>query len=239
MEVPDHFYRLAPFAAVYRAGTPALLYHRLGRGRMFTRQRGLTLPARVFARQLGELRAAAFRSAAPTAEPGETGRIWLTFDDGDASALAALDPLRTHGFQATQFLVAGRIGGTNDWDGTGAPLMDERQIREWLAAGHTIGSHSMTHARLPNLSAAAMREEIRASRRRLEDLFGRPVETFAYPWGDWDERVAGEVQAAGYRAAFTTIPGVNGSAANVFALQRDTVWCAWRRPRELWFALTS
>src|SRR4051794_28894114 len=90
MTLPDHYCQLAPFAAAFGQGTPALLYHRLGRAPLFTRQRGLTLPTRVFTRQLAELKAAGFKSA----------DIWLTFDDGDASTLAALEPLRTHGFQA-------------------------------------------------------------------------------------------------------------------------------------------
>ncbi len=229
MTLPDHYCQLAPFASAFRQGTPALLYHRLGRGPLFTRQRGLTLPTRVFARQLAELKAAGFKSA----------DIWLTFDDGDASTLAALDPLRDHDFQAIQFLVADRIGKANDWDNTGAPLMNESQVREWLAAGHMIGSHSMTHARLTSLSPEAAREEICASRARLEDLFGVPVEAFAYPWGDWNQRVADEVASTGYRRAFTIEKGVNDASADFFALRRNCVWCAWRQPGDLWFALTA
>jgi peptidoglycan/xylan/chitin deacetylase (PgdA/CDA1 family) len=239
MELPDHYCRLAPFAAAFSQGTPALLYHRLGRGPFFTQRRGLTLPIRVFSRQLAELQAAGFRSATLDDAPGAPGRIWLTFDDGDASALAAIESLGTHGFRATQFLVASRIGGVNDWDRTGAPLMSEAQVRKWLAAGHAIGSHSMTHARLTSLPPAAAHEEIHASRRRLEDFFGVEVQMFAYPWGEWNARLADDVTAAGYRAAFTTDAGINSRATNAFAMHRHSVWCAWRRPRELWFALTS
>ncbi len=32
----------------------------------------------------------------------------------------------------------------NDWDRTGAPLMDAVPVREWLAAGHSIGSDDLT-----------------------------------------------------------------------------------------------
>lgn len=229
MTLPDHYCQLAPFAAAFRQGTPALLYHRLGSVALLARRRGLTLPTRVFARQLAELKAAGFTS----------GNLRLTFDDGDASTLAALEPLRTHGFRATQFLVADRLGRTNDWDATGAPLMDHFQVREWLAAGHAIGSHSLTHARLSALSPAAAREEIHASRHRLEDLFGVSVDAFAYPWGEWNQHLAGEVAAAGYRRAYTTEAGVNDAATPPFALRRHCVWCAWRRPSELWFVLTA
>lgn len=239
MEVADHYCQLASFAGSFRQGTPALLYHRLGCGPLLTKRRGLTLSVRVFGRQLGELRAAGFRAATLDDTPGVHDRIWLTFDDGDASSLAAIEPLRAHGFHAIQFLVADRLGGVNDWDRTGAPLMTEEQVRTWLAAGHAIGSHSLTHARLTSLSPAMAREEIHASRRRLEDLFQVEVRLFAYPWGQWDARLADEVAAAGYSAAFTSSPGINTAQTNAFALHRHSVWCAWRRPRELWFRLTS
>ena len=94
MELPDHYCRLAPFAAAYRQGTPALLYHRLGQPPLFTKRRGLTLPTRVFARQIAEMQAAGLQSAPPGEAPGAPDKIWLTFDDGDVSSLAALEPLR-------------------------------------------------------------------------------------------------------------------------------------------------
>ena len=51
--------------------------------------------------------------------------------------------------------------------------MDEVQIQEWLAAGQRIGSHTCSHAHLPQLSEAAAREEISASRKKLEDSLWR------------------------------------------------------------------
>ena len=237
--LPDHYSELAPFAEEFRSGAPALLYHRLGRPALFTRHRGLTLPPRAFAEQLAELRAAGFRSARSTDEFGAPQSVWITFDDGDATSLAALEPLRAHEFRAVQFLVAAKLGGENDWDASRARLMNEAQAREWLAAGHIIGSHTLTHARLPTRTPEAAREEIAGSKRRLEDRFGVAVELFAYPWGEWNPRLADEVAAAGYRAAFTTQPGVNDAATPPFALRRRTVWRPLRRPRELWRALIS
>ena len=234
---PDHYCELAPFAEEFQRGTPALLYHRLGRTRLFQKRRGLTLSPGLFRRQLAELRAAGFAST--TTLPAFAKHVWITFDDGDASTLSALEPLRECGMQAVQFLVADRIGGVNDWDATGEPLMDEVQIREWLSAGHAIGSHTLTHARLNTLAPAAVREEIASSRAKLEDRFGVAVSLFAYPWGECDARLAAEVAAAGYTAAFTTERGVNTLTTSPFQLRRHTVWCALRKPRELWLALRS
>lgn len=239
MKMPDHYCELAPFAEAFRNGTPALLYHRLGQAAVLRRNRGLTLPLPLFRRQLAELRAAGFESAAGVDDIGTSNRILLTFDDGDATSLCALEPLQKHSFRAVQFLAAGMIGGVNDWDGTRAPLFDEAQVRDWLAAGNSIGSHTLTHARLTQLAPAEAREEIRASKRSLEDRFGVAVDLFAYPWGEWNEGLAEEVAASGYAAALTTLAGVNTKATPRMALRRETVWCSLRRPRELWLALTS
>ncbi|MGO8896901.1 MAG: polysaccharide deacetylase family protein [Isosphaeraceae bacterium] len=89
----------------------------------------------------------------------------LTFDDGFCNAFEkALEPLAQHRLRALQFLVADAIGKLNEWDiregEAPEPLMDAGQIRQWLQAGHGIGSHSLTHARLTRLSVRDAREEI-------------------------------------------------------------------------------
>ena len=101
-------------------------------------------------------------------------------------------------------------------------LMDTAQIQQWLRAGHSIGSHSLTHARLTRLSVRDAREEIFASKKKLEDTFCAAVEHFCYPYGDWSEPVRDLVIEAGYRTACTTQFGVNTPATPPFALRRIT-----------------
>jgi peptidoglycan/xylan/chitin deacetylase (PgdA/CDA1 family) len=135
-----------------------------------------------------------------------------------------LDTLAQYGFQAVQYIVADRIGGNNDWDTpmgeVSEPLMDRGQLWEWLAAGHLIGSHTLSHARLTEVTPAQAREEINASKKKLEDLLGRPVVHFCYPYGACNERVRDLVIEAGYRSACTTKFGLNGAATGPFELHR-------------------
>ena len=100
--------------------------------------------------------------------------------------------------------------------------MDAGQVREWLAAGHDIGSHTLTHPFLTRLSTAQAREEVTASRKKLEDLFSRPILHFCYPYGDWNEAVRDLVAAAGYKTACTTDAGVNTAAESPLSLKRFT-----------------
>lgn len=138
----------------------------------------------------------------------------LTFDDGYEDLFAELLPwLRQHRFTALVFLVADQIGGANVWDqrrGLRArQLLTLEQIREMHRSGVEFGSHTLTHPWLPGLSDEALEREVRGSKRKLEDLLGMEVTTFAYPYGGVDRRVRAAVARAGYKLAFTTLPGVN------------------------------
>ena len=229
--LPNYYSTLRQFREWFHTGVPILTYHKLGPRPPRARIKGLYLGAPLFARQLAELRAAGFESVrlGDVQRPagGRLPRVALTFDDGFANVLEhGLAPLAQNRFHAIQFLVAGQLGKTNEWDRASGeapePLMDVAQVREWLAAGHEIGSHSRTHPFLTRISQAQAREEISASKRHLEDLFGAPVEHFCYPSGDWNEAVRGLVIEAGYRTACTTTFGVNLADGDPFALKRIT-----------------
>ncbi len=86
--------------------------------------------------------------------------------------------------------------------------------------GHEIGSHSMSHALLPELDEHALRYEIGESRRIIEQNLGIGVFSFCYPNGDADGRVVEMVKNAGYTQAVTTRWGPNPEDRSVFELHR-------------------
>jgi len=227
--LPAYYSQLAPFRKLFERGNPILTYHKIGPRPPRPRMKGLYLSARLFRRQLEELRAAGFTSGSldACAGPRQERRLVITFDDGYVNVLRhTLQPLADTKFQAIQFLVADLLGKCNEWDvplgETPEPMMDAAQVRDWLAAGHDIGSHTLTHPWLLSLAPAQVREEITASKKKLEDLFGRPIEHFCYPYGNWSEPVRDIVIAAGYRSAVTTDPGVNDAQTSPFSLKRFT-----------------
>jgi peptidoglycan/xylan/chitin deacetylase (PgdA/CDA1 family) len=207
------------------------MYHKIAPRPRRVRLKGLYVTIETFTRQLAELSEGGFVSCSP-AEACQDGpaapRAALTFDDGFRNVFQnAMAPLAQRRWRAMQFLVANCIGKLNEWDlrEGEAPelLMDAAEVREWLGAGHFIGSHSLTHARLTRLTLRDAREEIFASKKKLEDSFGVPVDHFCYPYGDLNEPVRELVVEAGYRAACTTQFGVNTPATPPFALHRITV----------------
>jgi peptidoglycan/xylan/chitin deacetylase (PgdA/CDA1 family) len=244
-KLPSYYTSLGPFAELFAEGVPMLMYHKLGPRPMGVRMRGLYVSRALFERQLAGLREAGFttgaygapvddirasrratrKSASPQGNAGK--RIVLTFDDGFSNVLThGLEPLARHGFRAIEFLVGNLLGGVNEWEiregEVREPLMDAGQVREWITAGHEIGSHTLTHPFLTRISPARAREEVLGSKKLLEDKFGVAIRHFCYPYGDWNPAVRDLVIEAGYATACTTEFGVNTGATPAFELKRIT-----------------
>jgi peptidoglycan/xylan/chitin deacetylase (PgdA/CDA1 family) len=87
--------------------------------------------------------------------------------------------------------------------------MGRAEIDELARNGFSFHSHSRSHADLTKLEHGALCEELAGSRRDLEDLLGRPVSFFAYPYGRYNSTVLQMTREVGYRAGFSVQPGFN------------------------------
>jgi peptidoglycan/xylan/chitin deacetylase (PgdA/CDA1 family) len=226
--LPEYFTELAPFADQFHEGRAILCYHKIATPPRRARIKGLYLDPNLFSRQMKELSASGFISEFPALPARqETHTLTITFDDGFLNNLTEAAPrMQKYNIRAINYLVADRIGQTSDWEGKEGgeadPLMNESQIREWLLAGHWIGAHTCTHPRLSLLSRDQAKEEIFASKKKLEDLFGLPVEHFAYPFGDYNETTVELVREAGFKTACTMHRGINLPDTSGFELKRWT-----------------
>jgi peptidoglycan/xylan/chitin deacetylase (PgdA/CDA1 family) len=216
--LPTSFDSLDPFHEFFTTGVPVLMYHKVAKRPRGVRLKGLYVTPDQFERHVRELKEGGFRSVTLSDIVKQNGdgskRVVFTFDDGFRSVLENAGPaLCSNGFRAIQFLVPNFLGKINEWDvregEVPEPIMDIAQVREWLAAGHEIGSHSMTHASLTRLSVRDAREEIFSSKKKLEDLFSIPARHFCYPYGNWNDAIRDLVIEAGYETACTTRFGIN------------------------------
>lgn len=160
------------------------------------------------------------------------GPIAVTFDDGYESVYTdAFPELEARRTTATVFPVVAAIGSTNTWDVRlslrRARHLSWAQVEELAGRGIEFGSHTLTHRDLTALGDVALREELRASKRMLEDHTGRPVETIAYPFGKCDERVEDAALEAGYAGGFTSSPPDlrHGWPGSLMAVGRMSVYC--------------
>ena len=80
-------------------------------------------------------------------------------------------------------------------------------VREMIANGWEIDSHTINHPSLTSIDDAQLRYELEASKARLKTAFGLTVNFFCYPAGAYDRHVIAAVKRAGYLAATTTDEG--------------------------------
>jgi peptidoglycan/xylan/chitin deacetylase (PgdA/CDA1 family) len=178
--------------AATTARIPILAYHSIDGGAS-----PMSMPAARFREHMQSLHDEGWRTLSLAdllnghvlgAWPGRS--VVLTFDDGIANVGEhALPLLARFGFSAILFAVSARLGGATDWPGwpSNVPtqrLLDAPAFRDAADSGVEIGAHSVSHPRLSRLSPEAAEREIVDSQARLEDVIGRPVRCFAYPFGD-------------------------------------------------------
>lgn len=138
--------------------------------------------------------------------------IAVTVDDGRSGALSwLLHSAPDLGLSATVFIVPGWID-----DPAGMPDAERySEFGTWdevallLDAGHSVGSHSQTHVRLPGLAEDALRYELRHSRTRIMRRAGIAARHFAAPYGRIDSLVVEAALDAGYATVGSTVPGLN------------------------------
>jgi len=168
----------------------------------------------------------------------------VTFDDGFKNC-------RTNGLAIlvekdvpAAFFLATRYIGTRpetDWDvlrgfyGGGGPvveLLDWDDCRTMIAAGMTIGSHTVNHVRLVDLDDEEAAKEFAGSKRAIEAETDQACVHFCCPWGrpgvHFDtERDPELARRAGYRSFLTTVRGGNSAGDSPMAVRHDHLLAGW------------
>lgn len=145
--------------------------------------------------------------------------IVITLDDGWKSVYTDAYPvLKEFGFPFTIYLYKNYVDG-------GGKALTTRMIKEMMANGATIGSHSTTHPfpqtvkkyrkAGPEAYDKFLDKEMAESKRFLEEKFKIVANTFAYPGGYFTEEMLTKANEVGYTHLFTVQPGkVKRSLAN-------------------------
>lgn len=195
---------------------PILVYHQISaappKGSPF---RSLYVAPEAFARQMAWLKLLGYTGLSMSAlQPYLLGHkrgkvVGITFDDGYRNNLThALPALVKQGFSSTCYAVSGLLGKTNIWDESQGiaqtPLMNEFEIRQWVAAGQEVGSHTRRHIDLTTHEDEACRVDLALGKSELEAVLGRPVDHFCYPFGRYGPSHMVMANQLGFVTATTT-----------------------------------
>jgi peptidoglycan/xylan/chitin deacetylase (PgdA/CDA1 family) len=235
---------------------PILTYHQIDRippkvdaSGARTQFRSLIVSPASFARQMWLLKKLGYRGANMSEVMAylrgdktreEHGKIvGITFDDGYQNNLQhAMPVLRKYGFSSTCYAVSQLTGKTNEWDAANGiamkPLMTETELREWIAGGQEIGSHTRHHANLNSIDRVVAKVEITQSKAELEVITGVACRHFCYPYGAYDFEHTMMVRTAGFESATTTEHGAADRSHGIFELPRlgilknTNLWQFWQ-----------
>ena len=195
---------------------PVLVYHQIDAAPVKgSPYRSLYVSPGAFARQMQLLKWLGYTGLSMTGlQPylsGEKqGRVaGITFDDGYLNNLQhALPVLSRHGFSSTCYAVSSLLGKTNIWDApigiAQTSLMNEAEIRQWVAGGQEIGSHTRSHINLLSSGDDVSAAEISQGRRELQAALESSVSHFCYPYGRYEARHKAMVDGQGFLTATTT-----------------------------------
>ena len=142
--------------------------------------------------------------------------VAITFDDGFADNHTAAVSLNGRKLGSTHYITTGSLGTAN--------RLTTAQAAELAhMPGVEVGAHSVRHPYLDELGDPEIAEEVGASKRRLEDVVGARVRSFAYPHGAYDARVRQAVINLGYDSAVAVKNAVSHLRDDPFAIARWTV----------------
>lgn len=196
---------------------PILLYHHI---RTIDKPGRYDVSPETFEMQLQYLRQWGYTSitieqlvnALKYSDPLPERPVVITFDDGALDVYQNAFPIMQKlGFVGTFYIVSNRLKS--------ADFVNVNQLREMIAAGWEIGSHSRSHIDL-TLNHEAINTEALQAKRELIDAIGYPVNSFAYPFGMIDPVVGNHISSYGFTNGVGLGTSYIHSMGTIFYLSR-------------------
>lgn len=200
----------AEYAAFKKTAAPVLMYHAVGPETGVDWPKNLIMPEELFESHLKYLKDNGYtivsvqQLAARLAQGENVDKyIALSFDDGYKNNHSVVLPLlKKYDAKASFFVINKDIGDDIH--------MNNAEIKELIANGMELGSHTTSHAPLAKIEEKYLPWELATSRYYLKKNFDQYiVRTIAYPNGSYNEKVISEAQRYGFYRGLTGKVGVN------------------------------
>jgi peptidoglycan/xylan/chitin deacetylase (PgdA/CDA1 family)/predicted small secreted protein len=192
-------------AILARPQVPILCYHQV---RDWTAKdskgaKDYIVPVEQFRKQMQMLADSGYHTILPdqlyayltTGAPLPSKPVMLTFDDTDLDQYTVAKPeMDKHGFKGVFFIMTVSLGRPR--------YMSKAQVKELSDQGHVIGSHTWDHHNVKKYQGQDWVTQIEKPTKTLEEITGKKINYFAYPFGLWNPEAIPELKKRGFVGAF-------------------------------------
>lgn len=201
-----------------RKQVPVLCYHHIKEVEVLPKSSiGYTVTAKQFKNQLKALSDSGYHTVLPEqvyhylafGKPLPEKPVMITYDDTDEEQFSiGKNEMDQYGYKGVYFIMTISINRPR--------YMSTDQIKKLSDEGHVIASHTWDHSRTDRyITGERMIKtgnilkpfndwdvQLTKTKIKLEDIIGKKVDYFAYPFGVWNASGIPEIKKRGYLMAF-------------------------------------
>lgn len=121
--------------------------------------------------------------------------IMITFDDTreEQFSIGAAE-MKKYGFKGVFFIMTVSINRPG--------YMSKEQIKSLSDAGHVVGAHTWDHHMVTKYTGDDWNTQLVKPKAKLEEIIGKPVTDFAYPFGLWNIVAIPEIKKSDYKMGY-------------------------------------
>lgn len=232
-------------AIMAKKQVPVLCYHHIKDIPVVSKSSmGYEVTVRQFKEQMKALADSGYKTILPDeyynylvyGDPLPEKPVMITYDDTDEEQFSIAKPeMDKYGFKGVYFIMTISIGRPR--------YMSKEQIRQLSDEGHVIASHTWDHHRVDRYIVGDRMipdgkkqkkfndwdVQLGNTKKKLEEITGKPVEHFAYPFGIWSSEGIPEIQKRGYKMAYQ-LSTKRDSLQPLYTARRIIVSPEWSAP---------
>ena len=192
-------------AILSKKQVPVLCYHQIREFKAgeSSRMKGYVVTPSAFAAQMKILADSGYKSILPEQlynylvynEPLPEKPVMITYDDTreEHFTIGAAE-MKKHGFKGVFFCMTIPINRPN--------YMRAEQMKSLADEGHAVESHTWDHHMVTKYAGEDWDKQLLNSKKKIEEVTGKPVHYFAYPFGLWNKEAIPEIRKRDYTMAF-------------------------------------
>lgn len=196
-------------------GNRVLIYHAFG-SKLTHDTYGISIQLDLFKRHI-EFLSDTYKmiEVEKISEYANCNTVSISIDDGYKDNMLAANIMDEVGIPYVIYISTGMIGNPG--------YLNEEDIRKLNKSKFcTIGSHTVNHVHLTDVSYQDKKSEIVNSKNRLQKILGEEIKHFSYPYGSYDKDCE-DIANKTYKYVATSHVGINTTKGSSFKIKRTEV----------------